>query len=299
MLPERHRGVPVIAVSCVLFAAMAVCARLLAGRMDAGEQVFIRFVVGLLGIIPVYVWRRRLPQIRRPLLWAARGLVGGGAVYFYFVAIEHLEVGPATLLNYMAPCWAALFAGFFLRERLTANGILGLIVATAGAGIVAWSTSPALPGLSLGIGAWAGIVSAVLSGGAMTVVKALRSDTDAPTVFLSFCLFGALWSIPSALSGGWVVPSGDLFWPSLALGLFSLAAQLLFTWSFKYVSATAGSAATQLTPAFSWVFGVAVLGESSSRTAIVGALICLLGVSWGAGLLASRRGTATQVSRQS
>ena len=95
-LPSAHGGAPLfglsgttlIAASSVLFAAMAVLARTLAGAMPASQLVVIRFAVGLVGIAAVFVVRRRGPSIPRFGLWAVRGLFGGAAVYCYFVAIK-------------------------------------------------------------------------------------------------------------------------------------------------------------------------------------------------------------------
>src|SRR5687768_11088276 len=93
----RQRGVLLIAASCVLFAGMAALARVLSASMHTGQIVFLRFAVGLLGTAVLFSFQKRLPQFRRPWLLAARGALGALAVYFYFVAISDLGVGPATL----------------------------------------------------------------------------------------------------------------------------------------------------------------------------------------------------------
>jgi drug/metabolite transporter (DMT)-like permease len=280
-LPERFHGVPLVAVSCVFFALMAVFARMLAGQLSAGQVVLIRFLVGLGFVAATFKVTGTRPKFSRPGMWALRGILGGLAVYLYFLAIEHLEVGPATLLNYTSPVFAALFAAVFIRERLTANIVTGLLVATFGAAIVIWSTvDPAHP-LQLGIGVWAGIASSVCSGAAMTVIRSLRRDTDALTVFFSFCLFGAVIAAPLAALD-WMPLTGWALWLGLLVGLSSAVAQMLFTYAFGFTSAASGSAGTQLTPAFSWAMGVIWLDEKTSVLALVGATICVAGVILGA-----------------
>lgn len=274
-------GTALIALSSLLFAGMAVLARVASGRISTGQLVVIRFAIGLLGVGAVFALRRQGPRIPRPGLWALRGLFGGGAVYCYFLAIDRVGVGPATLMNYAAPCYAALFAVLFLRERPNVHLVSGLVAATLGAALVAVSTADPSRPFSLNVGAWAGILSAVLSGAAMTTVRGLRSDTDAPTVLFSFCLFGALIGLPEAIAR-WQPLSADLAWPALGVGVLSFAAQMLFTYAFAFVTAASGSATTQLTPVISWALGTTLLGEAVRPLSVLGALVCMGGVFWGA-----------------
>lgn len=280
-LPERYRGAPLIALSCIFFALMAVGVRTLAGELATGQIVLIRFLVGLVFLGVMFGATGTRPRFTRTGLWALRGILGGAAVYLYFIAIEQIAVGPATLLNYTSPVFAALFASSFLRERLSANVLAGVLVATVGAALVIWSTVDLRQPFVFGIGVWAGIASAVCGGGAMTVIKALRHDTDSATVFFSFCLFGALIAAPLAALD-WRPISPNALFIAFLVGLASAVAQMLFTYAFAFTSAASGSAATQLTPAFSWVLGVALLDEHTSLLAIVGAVICVAGVILGA-----------------
>jgi drug/metabolite transporter (DMT)-like permease len=282
-LRQRFRGIPMLVVASLLFALMAYCARLTAGRIGVGQLVCARFVMGLLYLGAYYAATGRRPRYGRPSLWAARGVFGGAAVYFYFMSIERLAVGPAVLLNCLWPIWAAIFSWFFLKERPSSHLGAGLVLSTLGAGLVIWSTAEQGVALSVGVGTWAGLLSALLSGAAVTAVRALRNDTDAPTIFLSFNLFGALFALPFAL-GDWRPMGWELALPVLGVGVFSVAAQLLFTQAFAYVTAAAGGVATQLTPAFSFLLGALLLAEPLLPLAVVGSLVCVAGVLWGTGV---------------
>jgi drug/metabolite transporter (DMT)-like permease len=280
--PGRLRGPSLLVLAAFLFAVMALCARLVAGRLSVGQVVCARFLIGL-GVLAVFFPATgRRPRIPRPGMWAARGLLGGAAVYPYFVALERLTVGPAVLLNSSWPICAALFGLIFLGERLSSHLVTGLIATTLGAGLVIWSTVQDTAGLSLGWGACAGALSAIVSGGAVVTVRSLRTDTDASTVFLSFCLFGFLVGLPFALRE-WQPLDWDVLWPLLGVGLTSAAAQLLFTYAMAFVTAAAGGLTNQLTPAFSWVLGALLLGEPLHPLAVLGAMVCMGGVLWGTG----------------
>lgn len=280
MNSRTRYGVLLIAGSSVLFALMAVVARSLTGKVSVGQLVLARFVLGILALLPLYLADRAPPQIVRPRVWALRGLFGGGAVFFYFLAIGRLGVGPATLLNYTSPLFAAVFAAFFLREALTARLVIGLAASTLGAALVVLSTAdqPHVIGWEVGVVAGAG--SAVLGGAAMTVVKTLRRDHSAATVFLSFNVFGLLWAMPPALAD-WRPLSAEVLAPLVAVGLLSVAAQMIFTYAFAYTPTAIGSATTQLVPVISWTLGVLWLAEPFHQLALIGALVAVGGVLMG------------------
>jgi drug/metabolite transporter (DMT)-like permease len=275
------KGSLYIASSSVLFAAMALGVRILSRQLSAGQIASVRFVLGILGGMALFGLMRQWPIIRRPWLWAARGLLGGLSAYFYFVSIQHLEVGPAAVLNNTAPAFASVFAFYYLRERVNAHVVLGLVVAMLGSAMVAYGTHQPGQAFALGLGVWAGLASAVLSGGAIVVMRALRRDTDALTVFLSFSVFGLLWSAPMALWERAPLPASDVWVPLLAVGVFSVAAQLLYTHGLGFVPVASGSVVNLLMPALTWMGAVAWLGESASPVSIWGALLSAAGVLWG------------------
>lgn len=275
----RH-GVTLIAGSSVLFALMAVLTRTLSGKLSVGQIVSARFLIGLVAMAPVYLAARRLPSSPRWGIWSLRGLFGGGAVFFYFLAIGRLGVGPATLLNYTSPLCAALFAGIFLGERVTPRLAVGLVASTLGAALVVLSTADAPHVFGWEVGVVAGVASAVLGGAAMTVIKSLRRDHDASTVFLSFNLLGLLWSVPPAIVE-WTPISPGLVWPLLGVGLLSVAAQMIFTHAFIYTPTAIGSATTQLVPVISWTLGMWLLGEPFHPLALMGAALAVGGVIFG------------------
>lgn len=283
-IPERLRGSPLLVVSSLMFAVMALCARTVAGRLSVGQVVCARFALGLVFLAFYFPLTGTRPRMGRPGLWALRGIFGGGSVYFYFIAIDRLAVGPATLLNACWPICAAILGLFILKEQVNGYLASGLVATTLGAGLVIWSTVQGGLGLTLGSGALAGAASALLSGAAVIALRALRGDTDAASIFLSFNLFGLLFGLPFALQD-WRPLSADLLLPLLGVGVASVVAQMVFTYAMGYVTAAAGGITTQLTPAFSWLLGALLLGEPIQPLSVVGSLICMGGVLWGTGLV--------------
>ncbi|WP_224367356.1 DMT family transporter [Hyalangium versicolor] len=283
-IPERWRGLPLLIFSSFIFAAMALFARMLSGQLSVGQVVCARFVAGLVFLAIYFPALRRKPRFGHFGLWSLRGIFGGASVYLYFLCIDRLAVGPAVLLNACWPIYGSIFGFFFLKERVSGHLLGGLILATLGAGLVIWGTSLETPALSFGVGAWAGMFSAVFSGAAVVALRALRNETDAATVFLSFCVFGLLFGLPFALSD-WRPITPSMAWLLLGVGVSSTAGQMLFTYAMGYVTTALGGVGSQMTPAFSWMLGALVLAEPVAPLALLGASVCVGGVLWGTGLL--------------
>ena len=259
---------------------MAVTVRTLSGQVPAAQVVVLRHAVGLVAMTSWFISQRKVPELRRPGLLLLRGLLGGGAVLTYFIAIEKLGAAAATVLNYISPVYAALWAALFLKERAGKLAFAGLGLATVGAVLVTLASTRHSPGAASLAGAVAGLISGVLGGAAMTTVKAARGDADAATVFLAFTVVGLLIGLPGALPA-WVPLTGALWVKVVAIGFLAVAGQLLFTTGMGFTSATVGSATTQLVPVLAWGMAIFVLGEPVLPLAVGGALLCVGGVLLG------------------
>jgi len=180
--------------SACLFAVMAMVARLLSRTIPGPQVALVRFATGaIVTALAFALFRVEL----RPRRWGwlvSRGLFGGAAVLLYFSCIEKIGVGIATLLNYTAPVWSLMFAWFFLRERPRRHAFVALTLTLVGVALV---TSGRAHRWHLGTWEIVGVLSAVLSGMAITSIRATRMQNsdgtpseNSWTVFASFTTFG-------------------------------------------------------------------------------------------------------------
>lgn len=256
---------------------MAVLTRTLTGVIPSSQIVAVRFFVGLIGVGVFFAFNRSWPDLRRWRLLLVRGFLGGVAVLCYFFAISHLGVGPATMLNYLSPVYAAVFAGVLLKERPGLWLYFGLGLATLGAILVTAGTGAFDHPLTPGLGAVAGLCSGVFGGASMTGVHALRKDTDASTVFFAFCFVGFAIAVPLS-AGSWVPLEGMTLVRVIGIGALSFLAQMLFSFGMGFTSASRGSATTQLVPVTTWMLSVMVLDDWPRPLTLLGAVLCLVGV---------------------
>jgi len=279
------RGGLLVLCSSLLFAAMALFAKAASETLSGTEVAFVRSAFGLLVCGLVATRRPFVARNRSGLFW--RGLSGAIAVYLYFVAIAHLPVGIATLLNYTAPVFTAIWSVIVFGERLDRRSLFALGLTTLGIGFVL--RGQAGPG-ALGVGVYEliGLCGAIISGLSMALIADLRRTDGAWEIFLAFSLGCLLITAPQALAG-WRAPSPRAWALLVGMGLFSVSAQLVMTYAMRYVTATLSGVINQMTPIASLLFGWLVFGERFGLLTSVGITLTLLGGSLGAYLASSGR----------
>ncbi|HMF44484.1 MAG TPA: DMT family transporter [Polyangia bacterium] len=281
---KRPPAVAALIGAALVFALMALATKVACARLPGPQVAFVRFVIGL-GACAIAGLRVRM-RARNKVGLLLRGAYGGAAVLFYFIAIAHLPVGIATLLNYTAPVFTAIYAAVFLGEAITRGTLFALALTSVGVALVIVGTAPAG---SLALGRWqlVGLLSALLSGAAVATIREVRKTDGSWEIFAAFCLAGAVICAGPALQG-WVRPR-PLEWKILVLvGVLSVIGQLLMTHALRYVRAAVGGIIAQLTPVTSIVLGWMMFRDRIAGLALAGAALTLAGVSVGAYLASGR-----------
>ena len=277
---ERHdtrRALGIMALSAAMFGLMAFTAKTASARLSGAEVSMIRFAIGILPALLIPAYRRSAMHFARWDLLFYRGFFGGLAVLAYFTAIQHTTVGVATLLNYTAPVFSGLFSLLFIGERFSAKILLPLTVAFAG--IILVVRAHGGPHDVLGFGKWelVGLSSAVLSGVALTAMRAARRTESSWSVYASFCLIGLLTNAPFGL-WHWQTPTVHE-WASLILtGLFAILAQIAMTHSLRWIDAMTVGVISQLAVVISMILGALFLSEPITSRAAFGSVLTMAGV---------------------
>jgi drug/metabolite transporter (DMT)-like permease len=280
--------------SSLLFAAMAMMARLLSRTIPGHQVALVRFVTGVVVTVLAYAILRLDLRPRRWGWLLSRGIFGGAAVLLYFHCIEKIGVGMATLLNYTAPVWSMMFAWFFLGERPRKQAGVALALTLLGVALV---TSTRAHAWRLGAGEMLGVLSAVFSGMAITSIRATRMQDPAGrpsesswTVFASFTFFGSLTTLPTVLPpiGSWVAPTLHEWFLLGGCSLLSVVAQLLMTRALGRLTAVGMGIIQQAAVVLTMVGGWLFFQETISLLGAVGSLLTITGVLWS--VLAERAG---------
>jgi drug/metabolite transporter (DMT)-like permease len=283
--PQARRAAASLVLSSSLFAFMAVLAKLVSRHIPGPQAAFVRFATGV--VVTGGLWLAGRAELR-PRRWKwliARGFFGGTAVLAYFGALQRIPVGEATLLNYTQPVFTVLVAWLLLGERPPRRALFALPLTLVGVSLIV-GLRPT--DIRAGAGQFLGLLSAVLSGVAVTSIRAARRHVPggtppetASSVFFSFTGLGLLVSLPTVLPpfGAWVTPSAREWALLLAVGLSSVIAQFLLTWALQHLRVGSAGVITQLTSVLSIGAGIVFLGDRPSPTFWAGALFTLGGVA--------------------
>jgi len=285
-----------VAVAATLFALNGVVSKVaLSSDLTSLELTQIRATgaaAGLLFFLLLFA-RRSLRVGRRELLFlVVFGITGVAFVqWLYFVAIEHLPVGIALLIQFIAPLFIALFAWLVYHEHIRRRIWLALMLCITGLAIVVelWS------GLAFDT---VGITAALGGSLALTtyVLMAERERRHRDPVSLSFYgfLFAALfwavvqplWQFPWSTLGDSISLQGrfeDETAPVWVLVGFVIVVGTMITFSLltgalRHISATRASIVATLEPVLATVIAWLWLEEIFGAYQLVGGAVVLAGI---------------------
>jgi len=264
------RAVVMILLSGLSFSLVGVAVRM-SGEVPVYEKVFFRSLVSLLvmGALAMRARERLFASDGCSKVLLVRGAFGTLGMTLYFFAISRLTLADAAILNKLSPFFVAVFAVFFLRERLSRHTIPALLVAFVGAVLVIQ------PQLDFGAAAAvAGVLSAAASGAAYTVVRFLRGKVSPYRVVFFFALVSCAAMTPPMLVH-YVVPTSAQVLYLLAAGVFATSGQICLTLAYHQAPATKISIYNYAHVLFAFVLGLALWGEVPDAVSITGAVLII------------------------
>jgi drug/metabolite transporter (DMT)-like permease len=296
--PDDRRGLGylMVAIAATLFAVNGTVSKVVLGSgLSSLELTQIRSTgaaAGLLVFLLLFA-RARLRVGRRELLvLVVFGITGVAFVqWLYFVAIKHLPVGIALLIQFLAPLFVALFARFVYHERIRSRIWVAL-------GLCIW-------GLAVIVELWGGlafstvgITAALAASFALTayILMAERERRHRDPVSLSFYgfLFAALfwaivqplWKFPWEVLGDTVSLQGNLeehtapVWLLVAfiVVLGTMVTFSLLTGALRHIPATRASIVATLEPVIATAIAWLWLGEAFGTAQLIGGAVVLAGI---------------------
>ncbi len=130
-MSNRQKGICCLVASAFGFAAMAFFVRLcdeVGAPVNTFQKSLFRNLIAFAIAAVVFAREpaRELPKNARAwALLVARSVAGCIGIFGNFYALSRINIGEAMTLNKTAPFFAVLFAGLFLRERVTRRQLVG------------------------------------------------------------------------------------------------------------------------------------------------------------------------------
>jgi drug/metabolite transporter (DMT)-like permease len=155
--PKNTVGILLVAISATSFGIMPVFARIAyAAGTSTYTLLFLRFLIGAIFMLTlIFVKHLSLPSGKEIIAFLMLGGIGyTGQSFCYFTALNYTTAGTVSLLLYTYPALVTVGSVLFLKEKLTGQKILSLVLALVGAFIIIGGDFQAnLTGILLSTGA--------------------------------------------------------------------------------------------------------------------------------------------------
>jgi drug/metabolite transporter (DMT)-like permease len=279
----RWAGPAAVAVTVLAWASAFVVIRSVGDDFAAGPLALGRLLIGSLALgAAVLLSRRWVPPTRRE--WQLILLCGVAWFAAYNVLLnaaeQRVDAGTAAMLVNIGPILVAVLAGLALGERFPRRLVHGGLVACAGAVLIGAATSRGADRDLLG-SLFCLLAAASYAIGVVAQKPALRRLPALQVTWLA-CLTGTVACLPylPRLLDEVEVAPGPALGGLIYLGVVPTA--LAFsTWAYALARTDAGrlGISTYLVPPVTILLGWALLAERPPGLAILGGLVCLLGVT--------------------
>jgi len=281
---QETRGYFLIIAASVLWGTMGIFAKLSYAYGILPETLIaLRLVVSFSTLfLALAIFKRSSFRVsKRDLPYLV--ILGVFAVAFqrvtYFYAVSLSTATIAAILFYTYPVFVTLLASLFLKEKLTPETILAIILTFSGAALVVRVYDPSALNANL-VAIILGLLSSLFFVLYFMIARNLRSRYATLTLILYGDGIGALTLSPIILAS---YSSIAAFPIQLWLLIFTIAwvpsllAYLLYSHALKYVKAK-GSILSVMEPLSAAVLSAIIIGEGFHNLQILGIALSLAGV---------------------
>ena len=274
--PAAVQGLLWMLVGGLLFSFLNTIARQLTLQLDVYQSQFLRYLFGLLVILPwVYRagWRQYRPVHLAGQFW--RGGVHTLGLILWFTALPQIPLADMTAIGFTGPIFIMLGAVWFLGEPMRKDRWLAALIGFAGVLVVV------LPKMS-GQGGWYNLVmlaSAPVFAASFLITKALTRYEKPGVIVLWQAITVSLLSLPMALPH-WQTPTPWQWLGFAATGVLGSSAHYCLTRAFALADISATQSLRFLDLVWASVLGWLVFGDVPSPSNWMGASVILAATVW-------------------
>jgi drug/metabolite transporter (DMT)-like permease len=259
----------------LLFVAVAVLVRHLGSELPAVEAAFIRYVFGLILLIPVIIrmqWHR--VKGKNLQLYAWRGLAHGAAVMLWFFAMARIPISEVTAIGYTTPIFTVIGAVLIFGERIRMRRIIAISIGFVGILIIL------RPGFeTIEIGSLAQLVAAPCFAISFLFAKKLTNTENSSDTLVMLSVFCTLALLPGAVYW-WEPPSiTDMTWLAL-VAVFATAGHYAITKSIANAPLTVTQPFSFLQLIWAIIFGFLLFDEVPDLWVCIGAAIIVAAITY-------------------
>lgn len=265
-------------VTGLCFVAVTALVKYLGDDMPAAQSAFLRYLLGLVFLLPMLPALRAAPLTRRALgFHSLRGAVHALGVILWFYAMTQIPLAEVTAMNYLSPIYVTLGAALFLGERIALRRLLAVLAAFVGALII---LRPGIREISPGHLAMLG--TAVFFAASYLMAKRMSGEVN-PAVVVGMLSITVTICLAPAAYAVWVPPTlTQIFW-LFWVAAFATAGHYSMTLAFKAAPITVTQPVTFLQLVWAVSLGALVFGEAVDLYVILGGMVIMgsvLVITW-------------------
>jgi len=228
-----------LVLASFFFSLMTLCVKNIDKRIPIYELVFFRSLLSLIITLFIINLKNINPWGKNKPLLILRGVLGTLALVCIFYAIRNMPLSISTVIQYTYPIFISIFAGIFIKEKITRNIIFALIIGWIGILVIInpsqlSNINVEIENVSISI-AFLGAICTAL---AYVTVRKLSFTEDVYVIIEYFPLVSFIALLPivtisgltmASLAGGALLFEVTFSWPGIALRLHEAISQRDYT----------------------------------------------------------------------
>ena len=269
-------------ITLCAWGSLYVVSKFVLAKVPTFTVLFIRYFVA--GIVLFFVLKRRKvskieKQDYKYVFFI--GFVGYFlSIVSQFLGTKFTNASLASLINSTNPIFIILFAVFILKEKLTLQKVICVIVALAGTYIIIGGGSTS--GHALGI--LLSVISVILWSLMTVIVRKITQKYNALQITTYAIIIAGICSLPFSTYELIVIPNIDIFDPIVMLSLLYIGlvctalSHVLWNKSLSMIEAGSCSLFYPIQPMVSVLLGWSLLGENITMRFALGAVLIIGGI---------------------
>lgn len=271
--PAPVLGAFLMALSGLSFVGVYVTVKYVGTRLPAAEAAWIRYILGLVFLIPV------IPALRREgfdldvmKLGALRALVHVVGVALWFFAMARITVAEVTAMGYLTPVFVTLGAVVFLGERFALRRALAIGCALLGVLIILRPGFREIQPAHLFM-----ILTTMGFGASYLVAKKMTGRASTNMIVAQLSVWVSIGLTPLAM-WDWVTPNTREIGLLFATAFFATAGHYFMTMAFQRAPLGVLQPVTFLQLVWSVMVGLLLFNEAIDQFVIIGGAIIVSSV---------------------
>ena len=275
-LDPTVRGLMWSAAAGLTFVVLNTIMRSLSLQLDPFQTQFLRYVFGLLVMVPL-VLRGGLSNYRPRNITGqfGRGAVHTFGLFLWFSAIPYITLADTTAIGFTGPIFIMLGAAWMFGERMRWERWVAALLGFAGVLIV---VAPKLTG-SGGAYTLLMLASSPVFAASFLITKGLTRYERPAVIVVWQSITVAIFSLPLALLG-WQTPNAIQWLTFVLCGFLGSLGHYCLTRSFSVADISATQSVKFLDLVWASVLGWLVFADTPSRSTLIGGAVICASTLW-------------------